>query len=45
MWVVWGSVGSNVGEEAVVEERAFENEMNQGVEGVPDEQIAVFEGR
>ena len=45
MRVVWGVCGSNVGEEAVVKKRAFEKEMDQGVEGVPDEQNAVFEGR
>ena len=45
MGVVWGACGSNVGEEAVVEKRAFEEEMDQGVESVPDEQNAVFEER
>ena len=44
MRVVWGVCGSGVGEEAVVKKRTFEKEMNQSVEGVPDEQNAVFEG-
>lgn len=31
-------------EEAVVEERAFQDEVSQGIEGMPDEKEAEFGG-
>lgn len=44
MGVVAGVRDSGVGEEAVVEEGAFETEVDQGVESVPDEEDAEFGG-
>ena len=42
---VVGGVGDGcVGEETVVEEGAFEEEVDEGVEGVPDEDCAEGEG-
>lgn len=43
MWVIGGVRDGGVGEEAVVEEGAFEEEVNQRVEKVPDVEGA--EGR
>lgn len=40
-----GGAGGDGAEEAVVEIGTFENEMDEGVEGVPDEEEADFEGR
>ena len=46
VWVVGGGgVGNGgVGEEAVVEEGALEGEVDERVEGVPDEEGAEFKG-
>ncbi len=44
MRVVAGVRDSGVREEAVVEEGAFEAEVDQGVEGMPDEEDAEFGG-
>jgi len=44
VWIVAGVRDGDVGEEAIVEEGAFETEVDQCVKSVPDEQDAEFGG-
>lgn len=38
----FGEKSRTIGEETVVEKCAFEDEMNEGIKGVPDEEEAGF---